>query len=182
MSNSSSSSSSSYQLTPFKYLSKNEQERLRESLLNAPEIAACYFLTLLETGARLSEGLLIRPSDLIEERSSVFVRGIKGSNDREVAIRPELFERLLRLRSSAVSTLFGFGPSNADRLWRIYRPVPKKCHSLRHTFAVNLLKLSNDLHMVQYALGHKNIQNTMIYLDMTRADDLRRLILSNVRS
>lgn len=40
-------------------------------------------------------------------------------------------------------------------------------HTLRHTFATRLLRLSN-LKIVQDVLGHKNIQNTQIYVHPSR--------------
>jgi integrase len=163
------------QLTAQKYLTEAEQAHLRRVLARCSERDECYFLVLLETGARLSEALNIEPMDLIDERCAVFLRGIKGSNSREVGLRPDLYSRVKRLCVNGKGP-FPFSTSNADRIWRIVRPVRKKLHSLRHSFAINLLARTGDLHIVNYALGHKNIQNTMIYLQVSRAEDLRRAL------
>lgn len=162
------------QLTPKKYLSPHEETMLRGVLKKCKERDEVYFLILLETGARMTEALNIQPSDLNPRETSVYIHGIKGSRDREVSLSKALYARIEALSKNGPP--FPFTASNADRLWRWIRPVAKKCHALRHTFAVNLLSHTKDLHIVNYALGHKNIQNTMIYLDVSRSKDLQRAI------
>ena len=36
-------------------------------------------------------------------------------------------------------------------------------HTLRHTFATNLLRQTKNLRLVQKALGHSNIETTVVY-------------------
>jgi len=64
------------------------------------------------------------------------------------------------------------------QIWEMYRPTHKKLHSLRHTFAIELYKKTKDIRLVQFALGHRNITNTMIYADYVYSQqELRKLIL-----
>lgn len=133
----------------------------------------------LRTGARAQELLNILKSDLNSYDESVLIRGLKNSNDREIPLKSDYFVELSRYAES-VSGQRVF-PITYDRLyqiWDLYRPIPKKFHSLRHTFAIELYQKTKDLRLVQVALGHRNITNTMVYADYIYSQqELRRLIL-----
>jgi integrase len=134
----------------------------------------------LKTGARATELLGLRHVDLNAYDRTVFIRGIKGSNDREIPIKKEIFDRLMAYAESAPKdeNLFPIGYHRLRQIWAWYRPVPKKFHSLRHTFAIRLYRKTKDLRLVQVALGHRNITNTMIYADYVYSQtELRKLIL-----
>ncbi len=171
-----------YQLNKNKYLLDPELDRLM-SIINTyidKDPRNCLILLLgLKTGARAQEILNIAKSDLNTHDASVFIKGLKSSNDREIPIPSALFSKLQRF-SETVSTdrIFNITYDRLYQIWDLYRPVPKKFHSLRHTFAINLYKKTRDLRLVQVALGHRNITNTMIYADYVYTqDELRKLIL-----
>lgn len=74
--------------------------------------------------------------------------------------------------------LFPITYSRLKAIWYEYRPVPKKLHSLRHTFAIVQLKKHGRLDVIKRLLGHKNIQNTMVYADYAySAEELRKLVV-----
>ncbi|MBL7542385.1 MAG: tyrosine-type recombinase/integrase [Bdellovibrionaceae bacterium] len=140
----------------------------------------CLILQLgLKTGARAQEILNIQKSDLNTYDMSVFIRGLKGSNDREIPLPNLLFTRLQRYTETVDGTkVFNITYDRLYQIWDTYRPVPKKFHSLRHTFAIQLYRKTRDLRLVQVALGHRNITNTMVYADYVYTqDELRKLIL-----
>lgn len=171
-----------YQLNKNKYLLQPEVERLEKVLESFIESSPrdCLILSLaLRTGARAQEILNLKKSDLNPYDQTVFIRGIKGSNDREIPLRSDLFQRLSRFAQAQTGDLvFDISYNRLRQIWEHYRPVEKKLHSLRHTFAIRLYQKTKDIRLVQVALGHRNITNTMIYADYAYSQsELRKLIL-----
>lgn len=171
-----------YALNKNKYLLDPEVDRLHyilDSFKNKDARNCTLLWTLLHTGARAQEALNLRPEDLNTYDESVFIRGIKGSNDRELPLPPWLFQRLTNeVGRSQDQVLFPITYNRLRQIWDLYRPVHKKLHGLRHTFAIRLYKKTKDLRLVQVALGHRNITNTMIYADYAYTqEELRKLIL-----
>jgi site-specific recombinase XerD len=169
-----------YSLNANKFLSPEELKHLRRVLdmMRAKEPRNVLLIDLaLATGARASELLGIRKNHVSHERQSVFIQGIKGSDDREIPLQPALFENLAKYTGSVEHVLFAFTYVQLQRIWHLYRPVPKGFHSLRHTFAIELYRKTKDLRLLKVALGHRSIANTMIYADYQYSvDELRRLI------
>ena len=174
---------SRYQLNKNKYLLDPEvqylENTLKRSLDDDPRDAFAILLAL-RTGARAQELLNLCKSDLNMYDRTVFIRGIKGSNDRELPLPKDIFEGLWKWSGplKGHESLFPIGYHRLRQIWDWYRPVPKKFHSLRHTFAIRLYRKTRDLRLVQVALGHRNITNTMIYADYVYSQqELRKLIL-----
>ncbi len=171
-----------YALNKNKYLLPPEVERVRSIVetYQATDSRNCFLISLgLRTGARAQELLNLQKVDLNAYDKSILVRGIKGSNDREIPLQARFFEELTRWTDTLPGTrLFDISYQRLYQVWEFYRPVPKKFHSLRHTFAIELYQKTKDLRLVQVALGHRNITNTMIYADYIYSQqELRRLIL-----
>src|SRR5665213_2348575 len=171
-----------YALNKNKYLLEPEVDRLNY-ILNSfkdkdPRNCTLLWL-LLHSGARATEILNLRPEDLNTYDQSVFIRGIKGSNDRELPIPSWLFERLEKEAGrGGGQVIFPITYNRLRQIWDLFRPVHKKLHGLRHTFAIRLYKKTKDIRLVQVALGHRNITNTMVYADYAYSQqELRKLIL-----
>jgi integrase len=172
-----------YAINKNKYLLEPEVLRLEALLERSAEANDRDTLLIwlgLKTGARASELLGLRKNDLNAYDKTVFIRGIKGSNDRELPLNRWLFDRLHSYSENLAGTgdLFPIGYHRFRQVWDLYRPVPKKLHALRHTFAIRLYQKTKDLRLVQVALGHRNITNTMVYADYVYSQqELRKLIL-----
>lgn len=171
-----------YALNKNKYLLAPEVQKLRQLLRDfmAKDTRNCLLLELaLRTGARAQELLNVQKFDLNPYDQSVLIRGLKGSNDREIPVAADYFQQLHRFSEGQPGNkVFPISYDRLYQIWEVYRPIPKKFHSLRHTFAIELYQRTRDLRLVQVALGHRNIQNTMIYADyLYSVQELKRLIL-----
>lgn len=171
-----------YSLNKNKYLLPDELDRL-ETLLDRQiekDPRNCLILLLaLKTGGRAQEILNLTKSSLNAYEKSVLIQGLKGSNDREIPLHAGLFKALQSYAQALEGErLFPISYNRFRQIWDLYRPVKKKLHSLRHTFAIELYRKRKDIRLVQVALGHRNVMNTMIYADYVYSQtELRKLIL-----
>lgn len=134
----------------------------------------------VHTGARPSEILNIQKQDVQESTGSVYIRGLKGSRDRDIPLPPAVFKRLLILargRPRPESRVFPIALRTYQGIWFQYRPAEKPLKSLRHTFAVRLYQRTKDIKLVQIALGHTTLMNTSIYADFVYSQEELRKIL-----
>ena len=111
--------------------------------------------------------------------TEIFIKGIKVSNDREIPLPEWLFEMLEEYSKTITGErIFDISYHRLRQIWEHYRPVKKKFHCLRHTFAIRLYKKVKDIRLLQLALGHRNITNTMIYADFVYSqNEMRKLIV-----
>ena len=172
-----------YQIDKSKFLSPKEITLLLETLkrLEPKHERDCLAIELLlETGARASELLQLEVKDLNDESMSVLLKGLKGSNDREIPLKRALFLKLKKhIDASRIEgAIFSFSYKRLFQIWKEICPFDKKLHSLRHTFAIEKYKKTRDIRVVQFALGHKSIINTMVYADYVfKTEELRKILL-----
>ncbi len=174
--------SNHYSLNKTKYLLEPEAQKLEELLGHYihTDTRNCLLLMLaLKTGGRAQEILNLVKNDINAVEETIFIRGIKGSRDREIPLPGPIFRKLQSYVGTVESErIFPITYNRLLQIWQFYRPTPKKFHSLRHTFAIRLYKKTKDIRLVQLALGHRNIMNTMVYADyLYSQQELRKLIL-----
>lgn len=145
---------------------------------------------LYSSGLRVSELTKLDRGHINLRRREFRVRG-KGQKDRLVFIddgSAELIEHYLNSRTDSLQPLFiryggheavdqsgDFGrltPRSIQRIVSHYARmagITKKVspHTLRHSFATDLLMNGADLRSVQTLLGHSNIATTQIYTHVT---------------
>jgi len=178
---------------PIKVLDNDQLSRL----LSAPDISKIDGLrdkaileTLFSTGLRVSELAKINRDKINLERREFGIVG-KGGKERVVFISDtaaEWIDRYFSQRKDRYSPLFirysgKEDPSkNGEKMRLSVRsiervldkyvrkaqiPIKASPHTLRHSFATDLLINGADIRSVQEMLGHANISTTQIYTHIT---------------
>lgn len=170
-------------LTPNKYLLPDEQAALEQILTRYRFYAlrnTTMIMLMLKTGARPQELLNVTWADINFRQKSMFIKTLKGGPPRSLPLTSELCNRLLALfpnRAESPGRVFPITYVRFSQVWHQYRPVKKKLHSLRHTFAVNLYNKCGKLSIVQQALGHAHIHTTSVYLQIEHSiEQIREFI------
>jgi len=145
-------------------------------------------MTLYATGARRAEVARLKVSDIDSQRMVIHIRGGKGRKDRDVMLSPALLEELRTywrgLRRKPTLWLFpgnkwhtSHRPVTTKVLWMACRQAALRAglehkhihpHTLRHCFATHLLEAGADLRTIQILLGHRDLEETTIYLHLSR--------------
>lgn len=139
---------------------------------------------LFDTGLRVSEAVNIKIKDIDFKNHSIKVLG-KGSKERIVYFgdyASNYLEEYLSLREGIKSSddEYLFWNKNYQKLTRrgaeyLINNIAKKAllkqkitpHTLRHTFATEMLNNGCDIRSVQELLGHKSLSTTGIYTHVT---------------
>jgi len=156
---------------------------------------------IYSAGLRVSEAVSLKLADLFLSENLARVTG-KGSKERLVVFGPDAAFWLKRYLTESRPTLLKnksaralFVSRNGRRLsrkgiWKNYSALAiqaglsTKLHTLRHTFATELLAGGADLRSVQELLGHAEISTTQIYthIDSARLRDSHRKYLPKLKS
>lgn len=140
-------------------------------------------LLLLRTGMRIGELLNVKISDIVlPERKILIYLGEKNYQGRVVYFNEDAESALkewLRIRNKQKEYLF-YSPSRENFSYAGARKVMVKIlgqadlsykgyslHSLRHTFATDMLNAGLRIEVLQQVLGHKSIDITMRYARMS---------------
>lgn len=137
------------------------------------------FLLMLRCGLRVAEVAALKLSDIDWTERALIIREGKGRKDRRVYLSNDIvssLEQLLNLRPRAIPEAVVFW--NQKRLWQplSIKAIQKKmeryaksagikasCHSLRHTFASNLLEEGAEVVYIKEFLGHNSIASSERY-------------------
>ncbi|MGQ9565316.1 MAG: tyrosine-type recombinase/integrase [Candidatus Bathyarchaeales archaeon] len=147
-----------------------------------------YFRLLYETGARASEPFSMTVADADPDHQKVRLGTAKGSGDvqeRELPISPLLAEQLRELTRNKPPDTWLFTktrsptePLNYHQAERLKAVIKKelisagynvrgyRLHVYRHAFATRLYWATKDLPLVSRSLGHRNLEDTMLYIHL----------------
>jgi integrase/recombinase XerD len=167
-----------------KVLSQQQVARLIDSATTP--FYRIILMTLYATGLRRAELARLKVSDIDSERMVIHVKGGKGQKDREVMLSPKLLQELRlywrSLRRRPKIWLFpgnrwhtGDHPMDTKVVWYACREAAVRAglgtdvhpHTLRHCFATHLLEAGADLRTIQLLLGHRDLEETTIYLHLS---------------
>jgi len=163
-------------------LSHDELKRLFASVGNQKHRAM--LMAAYSGGLRISEVIHLRVKDIDSGRMAIRVESGKGGKDRYTILSQRLLVELrgywreYRPKDLLFPSPVKDGPLDRATPDMIFRAAKKKAgiaknvsfHSLRHTFATNLLESGVDIRTIQILLGHSSITSTAIYLHVARQD------------
>jgi len=144
---------------------------------------ATFLQTLKETGARCGEIWWLEWTNIDFEGKVVNVAPEKNSNPRVVHISNKLIEMLQKLPKNYGARVFSRPDQPVDHHARNFciqrKRIAKKIgnprlmqihfHTLRYWKGTMLYHKVKDMYYVMQALGHKNIKNTLLYVQLEEA-------------
>lgn len=172
-----------YQINSAKYLSKSEFQNLERILENDWSRDGILIKVAIATGARAQEILNIRIHDLDDHNNSVLIYGLKNSKDRSIPLQKPLFNALMALALKNNGVPFDISYQRFYQIWAKYTPnCRKSIKSLRHSFAINHYRRTNDIMLIKSALGHRNLNNTNVYAEHVYENEkLKKLLVRKTK-
>jgi integrase len=178
------------------FLAQEELKRLFAVIKDKRDKAL--FLLAYRHGLRASEIGLLQRTDVDLKQGRITIHRLKGSLSGIYPLQPDVIKLLrayLRARTDSSPYLFISNrgvPIDRCTLWCAMQtygekaglpPERRKFHSLKHSISTHLLEARGELKFVQDWVGHKNIQNTTKYAQMTnpRRDDEARKLFADHR-
>ena len=164
-----------------KKLSQDQVRRLFTQITNPLDHAL--YLLILRCGLRVSEVARLRRSDLDWEQQSLRIDQGKGRKDRVVYVSADALAALrtcLAVRPAAVPgevvfwnqkrphrALSSKGMQKKMERYAKAAGIKASCHSLRHTFASNLLEEGAEVIAIKELLGHASMEASERYAKLS---------------
>jgi site-specific recombinase XerD len=142
------------------------------------------FMVCYGAGLRISEAVRLKVADIDSARMLIRVEQGKGAKDRYVPLSPRLLEVLRHYWSRqrpagpwlfpAIKQGKHISPETVQQICRdasCLSGLDKRvtAHTLRHSFATQLLENGEDIRVIQVLLGHSRIETTARYTHVSPA-------------
>jgi len=160
-----------------KYLTQEELQHFFAAVSSPRDRAL--FAVIYHYGLRVDEATALTLEDLDLKNHRIRLRRLKNGLGGEKPLWRHTAKQLrayLRVRNSACPYLFTGreGPLKKRQIQNLFHHYAKaggisgrSVHSLRHSIAVHLLDAGRGIEYVADHLGHRNIQNTRIYAQIS---------------
>jgi len=184
-----------YMNRDFTWLTQDETRSLFDVITSKRDKAI--FITAYRHGLRASEIGLLRLDELDFKLGRLKIHRKKKSLTAVYPVQPDTLKRIrsyLNTRADTLPYLFPSAhnlPINRRSLWRLMKSYAAKAgipeekrdfKILKHSIATHLLDAGAEISFVRDWLGHVNIQNTMVYAQMTnpnRDQQARKVFISS---
>lgn len=134
---------------------------------------------LYSSGARISEALFLKKSDIDESSKMVFLHG-KGCVDRWVPVSNKSLELIAAYTEHAKGDfVFSDERGKVPSRVTLYRKIQKLgrdiglnkkigCHTFRHSYATHLMEAGAHIMQIKTLLGHQRVSSTEVYLHCSK--------------
>jgi site-specific recombinase XerD len=161
------------------YLEREQIDELLDAAKTCSQRDYLLLRFMWRTGVRVSEVINVTPNDIEFKNSVVNIRKAKGGRQRRVLLDEEtlkmLSDYILALNIPEDRPVFPITRAQVFNLVKKYGSmigVNIHPHTLRHSFAIFLVRSGMDLRRLQLLLGHSSLSITQIYLQF-KDDDLK---------
>jgi len=155
------------------------EQELDLLIANTSKMLSALLQLLKETGMRVGEALKLKWTDVDFENKTVRVKPEKGSLPRILSLSDTALAMVKRLKPRADGMLFGSRKNVATAFFKQRKRLAFKLnnprllqisfHTFRHWKGTMEYHKTRDILHVQRILGHRNIQNTLIYITVEQA-------------
>ena len=167
-----------------KYLTLEERRAFASTALEFPAPIRILCLTLVYTGARISEVLALTPARIDQASNAIVFETLKRRRIgvfRAIPVPPELIAQLVAFIDSSnrlpgehreEARIWNWGRTTA---WKNVKAVMESAHihaslatpkAARHAFGVSAIQSGVALNIVQRWMGHARIETTSIYANV----------------
>lgn len=159
------------------YLEKEQVDELLQAAKTCSERDYLLLRFMWRTGVRVSEVINVTPSDIEFKNGVVNIRKAKGGRQRRVPLDEDtlkmLSDYILELNILEDQPIFAIKRTQVFNLVKKYGNmvgVKIHPHTLRHSFAIHLVRQGTDLRRLQLMLGHTSLSITQVYLQFNDND------------
>lgn len=165
------------------YLTTSEIDELIKALRKKsrnPDRDICLVTMMFRHALRVSEAIALKWEQVDFDGGKLHVNRLKGSEDAVHPITGEVMRLLRKLKRKNPTSRYIFlserkSPLTSQAIYRMLRNIepllgwdfPIHPHMLRHSCGYHLANDGRDLRAIQMYMGHKSINNTVIYTKLS---------------